>query len=323
LHQGLTALARVRARAVVALAVLVTALLSAGPVLADRAAIASAHPLATAAGYEILKQGGNAFDAAIAVGAALGVVEPYASGLGGGGFFLLHRASDRRDVMVDARETAPGRATRSMYIDTEGKPNEVISINGALAAAIPGTPAGLVWLAQHYGRLPLSASLAPAITLARDGFEVDVRYASAASAREALLKANAQAARLFLETLGIARRVTFVPGDVLAAIPVQADLYLLHGVLQQWGDDAARAILRNCRAAMPEWATLAIIERLLPARAADNPAAIMLDLHMMTITGGRARSLPEFTALLSEVGLEATKVTPTSSGLAIIEAVPG
>ena len=132
-----------------------------------------------------------------------------------------------------------------------------------------------------------------------------------------------EAAKPFLETLGIARRVQFVPGDILAAIPVQADLYLLHGVLQQWGDDAARAILRNCRAAMPEWATLAIIERLLPARAADNPAAIMLDLHMMTITGGRARSLPEFTALLSEVGLEGTKVTPTSSGLAIIEAVPG
>ena len=196
MHQRLTVLAR--ARAVVALGVLVTALLSAGAALADKAAIASAHPLATAAGYEILQQGGNAFDAAIAVGAALAVVEPYASGLGGGGFFLLHRASDKRDVMIDARETAPGRATRSMYIDAEGKPNEVNSINGALAAAIPGTPAGLVWLAQRYGRLSLSVSLAPAITLARDGFEVDGRYASAANAREALLKTNAQAARIFL-----------------------------------------------------------------------------------------------------------------------------
>ena len=132
-----------------------------------------------------------------------------------------------------------------------------------------------------------------------------------------------EAAQPLLETLGIARRVTFVPGDILAAIPVQADIYLLHGVLQQWDDDAARAILCNCRAAMPEEATLAIIERLLPARATDDPAAIMLDLHMMTITGGRARSLAEFTALLPEVGLEVTKVTPTSSGLAIIEAVPG
>jgi gamma-glutamyltranspeptidase/glutathione hydrolase len=208
LHRRLTAFARVRAHAVAAFAVLVTALLSAGAAVADKTAIASAHPLATAAGYEILKRGGNAFDAAIAVSAALAVVEPYASGLGGGGFFLLHRASDKRDVMIDARETAPGRATRSMYLDGEGRPNEANSINGALAAAIPGTPAGLVWLAQHYGRLPLSVSLAPAITLARDGFPVDGRYVSAASAREALLKANADAARIFL-TDGVAPKEGF------------------------------------------------------------------------------------------------------------------
>ena len=131
-----------------------------------------------------------------------------------------------------------------------------------------------------------------------------------------------EAARPFLETLGIARRVTFVPGDILAAIPVQADLYLLHGVLQQWSDDAARTILRNCRAAMPEGARLAIIERLLPERAADDPAAIMLDLHMMTITGGRARSLPEFEELLAQAALSLAKVTATRSGPSIIEAVP-
>jgi hypothetical protein len=129
-----------------------------------------------------------------------------------------------------------------------------------------------------------------------------------------------EAARPFLETLGIARRVQFVSGDALAAIPVQADLYLLNGVLQQWSDDAARMILRNCRAAMPEGARLAIIERLLPARAIDDPAAIMLDLHMMTITGGRARSLPEFEKLLSETGFALSKVTRTSSGLTIAEA---
>ena len=132
-----------------------------------------------------------------------------------------------------------------------------------------------------------------------------------------------EAAQPFLETLGIARRVKFVPGDFLAAIPVRADLYLLNGVLQQWSDDAARTILRNCHAAMPDGTRLAVIERLLPERASDDPAAIMLDLHMMTITGGRVRSLPEFTTLLSEAGLAVAKVTPTSSGLAIIEAVPG
>jgi hypothetical protein len=128
-----------------------------------------------------------------------------------------------------------------------------------------------------------------------------------------------EAAQRFLETLGIARRVQFVAGDVLAAIPVQADLYLLNGVLQQWSDDAARTILRNCRAAMPEGASLAIIERLLPERAADDPAAIMLDLHMMTITGGRARSLPEFETLLSGTGLALSKVTLTSAGLSLLE----
>jgi len=210
LLQRLTAFVFVhlRARSLAAIAVLATALLSAGAVWADKAAIASAHPLATAAGHEILGKGGNAFDAAVAVAAALSVVEPYASGLGGGGFFLLHRASDRRDVMVDARETAPGRATRNMYLDADGKPNEAMSLHGALAAGIPGTPAGLVWLSQRYGRLPLSVSLAPAIALARDGFPVDGRYASAASWGERLLKADVEAARIFLDD-GVAPKEGF------------------------------------------------------------------------------------------------------------------
>jgi len=164
----------------------------------DKAAIASAHPLATAAGHEILRAGGNAFDAAIAVAAALGVVEPYSSGLGGGGFFLLHRAADGLEVMVDARETAPGRAGPDLYLDAEGKPRARLSLDGALAAAIPGTPAGLVWLAEKYGQLPLSATLGPAIRLAREGFPVDARYASAARFRESVLKSDPLAASVYL-----------------------------------------------------------------------------------------------------------------------------
>ncbi len=144
----------------------------------SEAAIASAHPLATAAGHEILEAGGNAFDAAVAVSAALAVVEPYSSGLGGGGFYLLHVARTEQDVFVDARERAPMAATADMFLDTEGNPDYARMREGALAAGIPGAPAALEHLAREYGALPLSRSLAPAIRLAREGFEVDPRFAA-------------------------------------------------------------------------------------------------------------------------------------------------
>ncbi|HRP85953.1 MAG TPA: gamma-glutamyltransferase, partial [Gammaproteobacteria bacterium] len=115
-------------------------------------AVASAHPLATAAGMEVLAAGGNAFDAAVAVSAALGVVEPYSSGLGGGGFWLLHFAADGRQVLVDGRESAPGAAHATMYLDAQGEPVPGLSLNGPLAAGIPGTPAALAHVSEHYGR---------------------------------------------------------------------------------------------------------------------------------------------------------------------------
>src|SRR5688500_15229509 len=101
-------------------------------------AIASAHALATDAGLEIIRAGGNAFDAAVAVSAALAVVEPISSGIGGGGFWLLHRASDGFDVMVDAREVAPLAATRDMFLDQQGNVVKGLSTSSALAAGIPG-----------------------------------------------------------------------------------------------------------------------------------------------------------------------------------------
>ena len=157
---------------------------------AQTAGIASAHPLATAAGRAVLERGGNAFDAAIAVAAALAVVEPYSSGLGGGGFFLLHREADGLQTMVDARERAPSGVTRSTYFDAEGRPKPDATTRGGTAAAIPGTPAALVYLSVRYGRLPLAASLEPAIRLARDGFAVDSRYAQIAKLREKFLQSG-------------------------------------------------------------------------------------------------------------------------------------
>jgi gamma-glutamyltranspeptidase / glutathione hydrolase len=137
-----------------------------------QAAIASAHPLATRAGMEVLEAGGNAFDAAVAVSAALGVVEPSSSGLGGGGFWLLHFAEDGRQVVVDGRETAPGAAHATMYLDEQGEPVPGLSRDGPLAAGIPGAPAAMVHISERYGRLPLEQVLAPAIGFAQDGFLV-------------------------------------------------------------------------------------------------------------------------------------------------------
>lgn len=161
-------------------------------------AIASAYPLATNAGVEILGKGGNAFDAAVAVAAALAVVEPCCSGLGGGGFFLLRRASDGHEAMIDLREMAPGTASRDMYLDKDGNVVPGLSTNTALAAGIPGEPAGLVYLAKKYGKLPLSTSFAPAINLARDGFPLYERMRGSVSfKKEAFLK-TPDAARVFL-----------------------------------------------------------------------------------------------------------------------------
>ncbi len=106
----------------------------------NQCAIASAHPLASEAGCEILAQGGNAFDAAVAVTAALAVVEPYSSGLGGGGFYLMHRASDGFEVFLDARETAPAEATASRFLDEDGNALPELSRSGATAAGIPEYP---------------------------------------------------------------------------------------------------------------------------------------------------------------------------------------
>jgi len=162
------------------------------------AAVATAHPAATDAAFEMLEQGGNAFDAAVAAAAALAVVEPYSSGFGGGGFWLLHRAADGKTVMLDGRERAPLDAHRDLYLDADGNPIPRASIDGALAAGIPGLAAALEHLARDYGRLPLARSLAPAVRLARDGFEVDDAYRAMARRRLDALRASPAAAAVFL-----------------------------------------------------------------------------------------------------------------------------
>ena len=162
-------------------------------------AIATTHPLATQAGFEIFNQGGNAFDAAVAVSAALAVVEPHGSGLGGGGFWLLHSVNDQKNIMIDGREKAPAKAHRDMYLDENGNVIEGLSVVGPLSAGIPGSPAALDHINQKFGTLTLAQNLAPAIRFAKEGFEVDEHFQKYAKFRKSVLNKFPATAAVYLQ----------------------------------------------------------------------------------------------------------------------------
>jgi gamma-glutamyltranspeptidase / glutathione hydrolase len=180
------------------------------PAVAHKGAIASAYPLASEAGQEILAKGGNAFDAAVAVSAALAVVEPSSSGLGGGGFYLLHRQEDGFETMLDAREKAPGAATRDMYLDKAGNPIENASTAGSLSAGIPGEPAAFEYLALKFGKLPLKESLQPAIRLARSGFPLYARLQGGLRFKRESMLRSPDAAKVFLTADGAVPELGFI-----------------------------------------------------------------------------------------------------------------
>jgi gamma-glutamyltranspeptidase/glutathione hydrolase len=140
-------------------------------VFGQHAMIASDAPLASQAGVEVLKQGGNAVDAAVAVGFALAVAYPEAGNLGGGGYMVIHM-QDGRDATIDYREKAPAAATRDMYLDENGNLTDK-SLVGPLASGVPGAVAGLTAAHAKFGKLPLAAVMAPALRLAEQGFIVD------------------------------------------------------------------------------------------------------------------------------------------------------
>ncbi len=143
--------------------------------IAANGAVASAHPLASQVGVEIMKQGGNAMDAAIATQLALAVVYPQAGNLGGGGFTVA-RLGDGKLIALDYREMAPGKAHRDMYLDPDGTPRTDKSQDGHLSSGVPGTVAGL-FLAHKYAKLPFEKLIQPAIELAEKGFAISKREA--------------------------------------------------------------------------------------------------------------------------------------------------
>jgi gamma-glutamyltranspeptidase/glutathione hydrolase len=140
------------------------------PLRSKKGMVVSAHPLASEAGFLMLRKGGNAVDAAVATAFAISVVEPFAAGIGGGGFLLLRDAKTGEIKALDFRERAPLRATRNMYLDAQGKVRPNATVNGHLAVATPGTVAGLYELHRRYGKLPWADLVAPSIRLAEDGF---------------------------------------------------------------------------------------------------------------------------------------------------------
>ncbi len=139
------------------------------PVEAEHGMVVSAQRLASAVGLDILRQGGNAVDAAVAVGYALAVVYPCCGNLGGGGFMLIHLASGR-DTVIDFRETAPLAARPDMYLDAAGQLVPNASTDGYKAVGVPGTVLGLDTALARYGTLPRAKVMAPAIALAEGGF---------------------------------------------------------------------------------------------------------------------------------------------------------
>jgi gamma-glutamyltranspeptidase/glutathione hydrolase len=191
--------------------------------------VVTAQHEASAVGQRILAAGGNAIDAAVAVGYALAVVDPCCGNIGGGGFMLIHRA-DGRDTVLNFRETAPHAANRDMFLDAAGGVVREASLYGYRAAGVPGTVMGLDRALSQYGRLGRKAVMAPAIALARDGFVLGAADAAIIKAKAERLAADPPAAAIFLRPDGTPYR----EGGRL----IQSDLAASLALIAEQGPDA-------------------------------------------------------------------------------------
>lgn len=172
------------------------------PVVGRDGMVVSQKQLASKVGAQILAQGGNAIDAAVAVGFALAVVLPRAGNLGGGGFMLIHSAASSETIALDFRERAPAAASADMFLDADGEVAQERYRFSHLSVGVPGTVAGLLHALKNYGSLPLPTVLAPAIALAEQGFVLDFDVAAAIAARAEMLQRNAASKALFFRPGG-------------------------------------------------------------------------------------------------------------------------
>lgn len=165
----------------------------------SKGAVVTSNALATKAGEKILAEGGNAYDAATTISAMLSVVEPFASGLGGGAFWLIYDAKSKKYKMIDARETAPLQSHKNMYLDENENLIKNISKLGPLSAGIPGIPAVLSYVNEKYGSKKLSTLLVPAYKAAINGFPVNERYLKGANYKKEWLKKYKETEAIFLD----------------------------------------------------------------------------------------------------------------------------
>lgn len=179
------------------------------PVAARHGMVVTSEPHASRAGLAMLRQGGNAVDAAVAVGFALAVTYPFAGNIGGGGFMLI-RMANGQSVIIDYREEAPGAASRNMYLDAQGNLIPQASIVGARSSGVPGTVAGLALAEQRYGKLGLARVMAPAIRLALRGFPASYWLSESLREHEALLTKFPNSRRIFLHNGDF-----YQPGEIL------------------------------------------------------------------------------------------------------------
>ena len=172
------------------------------PVEARNGMVVTGQPLATQAGVEVLKKGGNAIDAAVTIGFVMAVTLPRAGNIGGGGFMLVNSADDSEVVAIDYREKAPAKAYRDMFLDKDGNADSQLSRYSHLASGVPGTVAGLVYALEKYGTISLEEALAPAIKYAEEGYILNEEHVKDIKSREKMLKSFPATEKVFFKEDG-------------------------------------------------------------------------------------------------------------------------
>jgi len=264
-------------------------------VRAAHAMVVSDDPLASAAGIEMLKKGGNAVDAAVAVGFALAVVQPSSGNLGGGGFMLV-RLADGRAGVVDYRETAPGRGTRDMYIRPDGTLDSEAATIGYRSVAIPGTVAGLDLALRTYGTMKLAEVMAPAIRLAEQGFPVSEKLARSLRTARRRLERFSASRRIFLNDGQLLQ-----PGEILRQPELAATLRRIarRGAAEFYRGETARQVT-------------------------DELARMGGSLTLADLAGYQAKIREPLRAKYKQGGTEWEVISsppPSSGGVALIEAL--